>query len=201
MFLLGSLNTAAFSTPGHNRCIRSQSSFERFIPSDHAASLFIQELFCLMNHIALQTFFFCMFGIRLQSQCLDAGLTFRTFFPLGLRTFVTAHMDIFRREDIHDLSQYILHKLNGLIISGTENIVRNTPLTPYFIRTSGTSQFRISSQGSLHVTGQVDFRNNGNVTFCCISNDFPGIFLSIEAAVRLSVVFAGIAADHGFRTF
>ena len=198
MFLLGRFDTAAFTTPGHDCRVRSQTAFQRFVPTDHLTAVGVQELFGFMNHVALQTFLLGMLLVRFQAQGLDACLTLRTGFPLHLRTLVTPYVDVFRRENLDDFGQYVLDELDGLVVSGTQYVVRNAPLGPYLIRTAGTTQFRISGQCSLHVSRQVDFRNDGNVAVCRILYDFLGLFLGIETTVRLAVVFAGVTADDRF---
>ena len=131
-----------------------------------------------------------MLAVTLDAQRLDTCLTFRTFFPTGLRTFVTTYMDVFRREEFHDFSKYIFDELQHVIITCTKYIVRYTPLSPYFVRATGTTEFRISVQSSLHVSRKVDFRDDSNVLVSCISDDFLDLFLSIETFVRNTIVLA-----------
>ena len=137
-----------------------------------------------------------MLLIAFYTQCLDTCLTFRTSLPTHFRTFVTTYMNIFRWENLNDFTQHIVNKLQCLIISGTQYIIRYTPYFPYFIRTACTSQFRISSQSSLHVSRHIDFGNNRNVPVGSISYDFFCFFLSIETTIRLTVIFTCIMSDY-----
>ena len=107
-------------------------------------------------------------------------------------------MNIFRREDFYNFCQDVFNELNRLIITGTQYIVGNAPLCPYFIRTACTSEFWIRGQGCLHMTRQVDFRNNRDISFCRIGNDFFRLLLRIESAIRFAVVLTGVMADYSF---
>ena len=78
----------------HNCCIRSKSAFENLIPTDNLTSVIVQELLYMIDNETLQTFFLTMILIRFQAQRFDTCLTFRTFLPSYLRTFVTTYMDI-----------------------------------------------------------------------------------------------------------
>ena len=154
----------------------------------------------MIDNETLQTFFFRVFLIRFQAQRLGTCLALRTLFPSYFRTFVTTHMDIFRREDFNQFSIYILEEFQYLIISGTKHVFRYSPLSPYFVRTTGTTQLRISGKGSLHMSRKVYFRNNGYVTFCSIFYNFFCLFLRIESTVRFTVILTGVASDDGFRS-
>ena len=142
-----------------------------------------------------------MFSVTLDSQGLDTSLALRTFRPFSLRTFVTSDMDIFRREDIHYFRQDIINKSQYTVVSGTKHLIRYSPYFPNLIRSTCTSQMRISGQCSLHMSRKVDFRNNSDITICSIRYDFSGFFLSIETTVRFSVIFTGITSDYSFRSF
>ena len=142
-----------------------------------------------------------MFSVTLDSQGLDTSLALRTFRPFSVRTFVTSDMDIFRREDIHYFRQDIINKSQHTVVSGTKHLIRYSPYFPNLIRSTCTSQMRISGQCSLHMSRKVDFRNNSDITICSIRYDFSGFFLSIETTVRFSVIFTGITSDYSFRSF
>ena len=85
-----------------------------------------------------------------------------------------------------------------MVVSGAKHIFGYTPLSPYFVRATGTTQFRVSGKGSLHVSRKVDFGNNGDVAFGCIIYNFFGLFLGVESTVRFAVVFAGVTSDDCF---
>ena len=106
-------------------------------------------------------------------------------------------MDIFGWEQIDHFGQYILQEFHRFGITGTDHIFGDTPLLPYIVRTACATQFRVSSQCRLLVSGKVDFGNDRDKTFFGVSNDVADFVLSIEAAVRLAVVFAGVMPDHG----
>ena len=198
VFLFRSFDTALFTTPWHNSCVRSKSAFEDFIPTDDLTSVVVEEFFDMVDYEALQTFFLAMLIIRFQAQRLDTCLTFRTFFPTYFRTFVTTYMNIFWREDFNQFSIYVFEEFQYLIVSGTKHIFRYSPLSPYFVRATGTSQFGISGKGSLHVSRKIDFGNNCDITFGSISYYFFRLLLGIEATVRFAVVFTGVTSDDCF---
>ena len=126
-----------------------------------------------------------------QSELLDLCLTVRTVLPIYLRTFVTADMEILRREEISHLSENILEEHHGLFLSGAEHLVSDAPAAPDFVRASGTSQFRIGGQGCKHMTRKVDFRNDSDTPGCGIIDDLADLLLREPAAlaVRYAVVF------------
>ena len=110
-------------------------------------------------------------------------------------------MDVFRGEQFDDLTQDILQELHGLLVTGTDHIVRDTPFTTYFIRTTRTSQFRIGGQSGLLMTRHIDFRNDRDVTLGCIIDDLFHLLLRIETTILLSVILATVMANDGFATF
>ena len=200
MFLLGSFNTSTFATPWHNCCIRSKSAFENLIPTDNLTSVIVQELLYMIDNETLQTFFLTMILIRFQAQRFDTCLTFRTFLPSYLRTFVTTYMDILWREDFNQFAIYIFQEFQNLIVAGTKYIIGYSPLSPNFIRSTGTTQFRISGKGSQHVSRKVNLRNNSDITFCGIIYNFLSLFLCIESTIGCIVIFTGVTSDDRSRS-
>ena len=136
-------------------------------------------------------------AISFDAFGLDTCLTFRTLLPTHFRTLITSYMNVFRREKLDDLRQYILQKLHSLVITGTNHIVRDSPLFPHLIRTSGTPQFRIRGQCRLLVPRKIYFRNNRDMAFGCVCYHFPDFVLRIKSAIRFSVIFSAIMADYG----
>ena len=109
-------------------------------------------------------------------------------------------MYIFGREEVDHLAQHIFEEGHRLFIAGTDHVVRYAPLGPYFIRPARTTHIRISRDGCQLVTGQVYFGDDRDETFLGVSDHVADFVLRIEHAfaIRLAVIFAGVAADDGF---
>ncbi len=71
------------------------------------ASFALHEFLHAGDHVALQIFLGGMLLISLDTFRLDASLAFRAFLPTYLRALITTYMDIFGREKIDDLAQYV----------------------------------------------------------------------------------------------
>ena len=134
--------------------------------------------------------------IRFQPFRFDTCLAFRAFFPTGTRSFVATDMNILRWEDLNDFTHYIFQELHRLVVTDTEHIFKYTPTRAYFVRTTCTSHFGVSSQCGKHVSGQVYFRNYRNVTFLCIFHDLFRFFLSKETAIRRIVILLCVSSDY-----
>ena len=142
-----------------------------------------------------------MFSVTLDSQGLDTSLALRTFRPFSLRTFVTSDMNIFRREDIHYFRQDIINKSQYTVVSGTKHLIRYSPYFPNLIRSTCTSQMRISSQCSLHMSRKVNFRYYCDMAFLCIFYNLPSFILCIKTTIGNAVIFSGIMSDDCLRAF
>ena len=163
------------SSPGHHRCIRCQTTIQDFIPSQQFASVTVQETFHPVNGITLQ--FIHVF----QSFLLHTCLTEFAVRPGSLSGFISSDMDIFGREELHDLSQNVFQKFKRFFISDTE--VR------LLIRHMRTRQFRIGCQHFFRMGRHFDLRNNGYIVFLCISHQFPDIILCIIATLCTGIGF------------
>ena len=152
----------------------------------------------MIDDEALQVFFSSVLLVALDTQSLNTSLTLRAIMPTNLWTFVTTYVDVFRWEEFNDFTQYIFNEFQSCIVTGTKHFFRHTPLTPYFVRTTSTTEFRISIQSTHHMTWHINFRNDNNVLVSSIRNDFLNFFLSIETTIRLTIVFARITANHSF---
>ena len=85
------------------------------------------DFFLQLGHeVGLQLILFRMFRQGFDTQLLNFSLTFGTLLPTAFRTFVTADMNIFGREDIHNFIQYIFGELKCLVITCTEYIGEDT---------------------------------------------------------------------------
>ena len=132
----------------------------------------------------MQLVFLGVLRCILQSQFADLRLAFGTGFPAFFRTFVSSDVNIGRREDIHDFIEHILGELQGLFIPAAQHVGEDSELSCHFIRTSGTAQLRIRSEGSQHVSRHIYFGDDGDIAFGCISDDFLGFFLGVISADR-----------------
>ena len=136
------------------------------------------------------------------AELTDLCLTLRAFLPSYLRTLVTTDMNILRREELCNFRKNIFKEGIDLLVAGTENIIRDTPSCPDMVRSTGTSQLRISSKGRKHVTRKVDFRNDFD-TFCgSICDDLADLVLSIphSLTIRDAVSRVEILLDAGSTT-
>ena len=141
-----------------------------------------------------------MLAVSLDAFRLDAGLALRTSLPTHFRAFVTAHVDIFGREEVDHLAEHVFEEGHGLFITGTDHVVGNAPLCPYFIRPARATQFRVGRDGCQLVSRKVYFGDDRDETFFGISDHVADFILCIEHAfaIRLAVIFAGVTAYDGF---
>ena len=144
----------------------------------------------MCDDVALQTFLGRMAVLCLKVKSLDASLTLGALLPLGLRTLVATDVDILRREELCDFLQHIVNECKGLVVAGAEHVVRHAPLLPHLVRTAGASHVWVSGKSSLHVAGQINLRNDGNIAVCGILDDVANLLLGVETAVRLAVILA-----------
>ena len=87
----------------------------------------------------MQVFFGRMLAVSFDAFRLDACLAFRTTLPTHFRAFVTAYVDIFGREKVDHLAKHVFKEGHGFFITGTDHVVGNPPLCPYFIRSASTT--------------------------------------------------------------
>ena len=104
-------------------------------------------------------------------------------------------MHIFRRENVDYFVHYVFQEFHGFLVAYAQHIVEDSPGRTYFVRTSCTAKFRISSQCGQHVSGQVYFGNYGDVALLCVFHNFACLLLRIETAVRRIVILARVVAD------
>ena len=105
MVLLRSLYTSFLTKPAHNLGVRSKTTLKNLVPTDDLTTLGIDVFLDSCNEIALK------FILILETQLLDKGLTMRTRLPARLRALVSADMDKFLWEKLHNLIENILEKL------------------------------------------------------------------------------------------
>ena len=98
------LDTAILTSPRHHRRLGSQAALQDLIPADQLASLALQEILRLMNHVALQLVH------RLHTHLAHQRLALRTAFPSLLARLVATDMHIFIGEKFDHLRQDILHE-------------------------------------------------------------------------------------------
>ena len=195
------LKTSCNPPPGHHSCVRSDFSFEDLVPSYQLLALLGKEFLHACCHIALKVVLGLMVLIILESEFGDLCLAVRTFLPAYLRAFVSTDVYIFGREKFAYFSEDILKELHGLFLSDAENVVGDTPVTPYFVGTACTSELRISCKRSKHMARKVNLRNYSNALCSCIFQDLLYLVLSEIAAfsVACMVIFIALedVADDG----
>ena len=97
--------------------------------------------------------------------------------------FVAADMDVFRREDVHDFPEHILHERECQFIAGAE-----VALALRGASVGGqAAEFGISRDYFGAVAGHLDFGNDGDMTGRSIGDNSPGVFLSQIAAAGIRI--------------
>ena len=100
--------------------------------------------------------------VILETKFCNLCLAAWACLPSDLRTLIASDMYIFSREELAHFCKDILKELHGLLFADAKYIIRNTPVAPNLIRTACTSELRISSKSSQHMSRQVNLRNYGN---------------------------------------
>ena len=151
----------------------------------------------MCDDIALQTFLGRVSVLGLQMQSLDACLALGAILPSHLRALVATYVDILRREELCDLLEHVVDESQNLVVASAENVVRDAPLLPYLVRTAGASKLGIGCKSRLHMSWQVNLRNDGDVAVGCILHDVAYLLLCVEAVVGYAVVLAYVMTDNG----
>ena len=198
MSLAGRLDAAPFAAPRHHRSVRSQSAFEDFVPADDAAAVFFEESLGPADHVALQPFFSRVLPVGLEMVVADALLAFRAFFPLRLRALVASDVDVLRGEEFYYLREHILDEGERAVVAGAEHVVRDAPHFPYLIGAARAAQFGVGRKGRLHVAGEVDFGDDGDVASGRVVHDAADVLLRVETAVGYAVVASRVVSDDRF---
>ena len=162
--LLGSLDTAVDTSPGHHRSTLGKFSFKDLVPTDDGAAMLVEELLDACGHIVLKAGLCGSLAVGLETEFPDPGLAVRTLCPLGLRALVATDVDILGREYVNDLLENSLEELEGSLLAGTENLVGYSPMGPDLVRTAGATEFRIGGKGAEHVAREVDLRDDCDAT-------------------------------------
>ena len=141
---------------------------------------------------------------RLEYRGYDsAGLAVRN--GAGLTEVVKAtgklsHKTVFQggqAKDVHHFVKHVLNELHGRLVTGAEHIVRHAPATPHLVWSTRATQPRIRCQSRLHVTGQVDFRDDVNMTLSGILYKVAELLLGIKATIADGVINPTVATDNG----
>ena len=119
----------------------------------------------------------------------DPLLAVRALFPAVLHTLVAADMDIFGREKIDHLAEYILEETERAVFSGAKRVFLNAVKRRHLIIFTHTTQIRICGECGSGMPRHFDFGDNGNKTVGGILHDIADLVLRIEAAVRIFVEF------------
>ena len=189
---LCSFNTTRFSSPRHNdRCLRN-IPLQYFIPTDNSLALLLQIRLDPVNGIILQFPFFLHFLL------FHPGLTLLTLFPSIPRTLVTPDMDDLSGKQFRNLIQHAFPKLKRFLVTGAKYFRKHAPHLTHLVRSTRTSQFRISSQSGKRMPGKLYFRNNRDIPIGSILNNLFNLFLCEKVrSVWSTVIFSGIFTNHG----
>ena len=133
--------------------------------------------------------------VSLDAKGLDPGLAGRALLPLGLRALVAADVDIFRREDVHQLREHILKESEHSILTGAKDLIRDAPSGPDLVRATGAPKLRIAGQGTHHVARKVNLRDHHNAQLAGVGDNVLHLLLSVVATVADAVITAPILLD------
>ena len=177
MTLLHCFYTSFRSSPRHNCRPGSQTALKDFVPADNLTALRVNKVADTTDHVTLQLIYIG------QSLLLHTLLTLFASLPMGLSGFVTADVDIFRREDLHNLGQNRFQEPEDLLISHTKITV--------LIRLSAAAQFRIRSQHLFAMGRHLYFWYDLDMSFFCIFNQIAHLLFSIIATVcsNISLIY------------
>ena len=121
-------------------------------------------------------------GLIPKTQLVLQGLHFLALFPMVDIRFVTSNVNVFAWEQFHYFGEHILHKGDSLWTR------RQNPLIscPAFVWLEGIQLSRVQADLRVRyncrtgVSGHLDFRHNGNVTFRCVTDQLADIVLSVK---------------------
>ena len=134
-------DTAVCASPRHDGGTLRDISVEDLIPADYPLAVLGQKLLYPVGDISLKVYQRLL--IVSYSELLHPCLTQRTFSPSCLRTFVSTDVDIFRREEFHDLHKDVFKEFERLLLSGTKDLRRHSPSSPYIVLLTCAAQLRI----------------------------------------------------------
>ena len=195
--LLGRRNTAGGASPAHNHRTLVDIALQNLVPADDAAAACPHELLHTVHHVALQVILCRETTIVVQAELLDPRLAFGTLFPAGFGTLVASDVDDVGREDIHHLAENILQKTHGRLVAGADHLIGDAPAPPDLVWAAGAAKRRACRQRSLGMTGQIYFRDDGDMTFGGVGHQVAEFLLRVETAMTDRVIAVGIASEHG----
>ena len=104
-------------------------------------------------------------------------------------------MDIFRREDVHQLREHILKESEHSILTGAKDLIRDAPSGPDLVRATGAPKLRIAGQATHHVARKVNLRDHHNAQLAGVGDNVLHLLLSVVATVADAVITAPILLD------
>ena len=188
MMLTCCLDATLGAAPAHDDGTFCQSACQNLVPSDEIASTLVQEVFHLTVDIGLELVLSAVFLCCRQSQLLNLCLTLGTLFPTVLGTFVSADMDELRGEYIAKFAQHFLEEYESLRVAAAKHVTTDSPIGFHRVGTALASKIGEHVKGSHHVAGQIDFRDDIDVSLSSIAHNLATIVLGIVASVALTVV-------------
>ena len=97
-------------------------------------------------------------------------------------------MDELRGEHIAKFAQHFLEEHEGLRIAAAEYVATDSPIGFHRVGATLASKIGEHVKGSHHVAGQIDFRDDIDVSFSRIAHNLATIVLGIVTSVALTVV-------------
>ena len=196
---LGSTYSGLGACPADNGNVLRRCAVENLIPTNHLSAACTYVLCHLVHKPCLQLVFLRVAIDVLQSQLGNLGLAVGTLLPTVLRTLVATDVDVVRREDVHNLVDNVLGKLQCLGLAGTHNLIYNAEVLAYLVRTAGAAEVVVGCKGSLHVARHINLGDNGDVAFGSVAYNLACVVLCVVARNRHVVVLARVGGGDGAR--
>ena len=140
-----------------------------------------KQVYHLIKEIALQLPVLRAVGCG-NTQLLLQCLALRTVGPAierRISCLITTQMDIFRREDICQLLEYITQELVSEVITRTKQLIRYTASgTNRFLNTL-TGQLRIDTDGSHLMSRHFNLRNHLDMILGAVCHEVAHLLLGI----------------------
>ena len=121
-----------------------------------------------------------------ESQLLDTRKTLCIGSPLLCGTFITTNMDVVIGEDVGNIVQHTLEKINHSVIADIEHVMRDTAIHTHLVLFGGvTTEFGIRSNSCHHMAREVYLGNDLNIACFGIGYYFAQFFLAIPHATTV----------------
>ena len=195
MALTGGFDTSLDATPRHDDGTFGEAALERLVPADEVASACQQEFLYLVVDPRLQLVLGSVLAVVVKAELPDFCLAPDAVLPAVLGALVASDVDELRGENVAELTEDGLDERHRLGVAGAEHLAADAPFGLDGVGAARATQVGEDVQGTLHVSREVDFGNDIDVSFGGIADYLTAFVLGVVASVGLAVVDAGIGAD------